>query len=676
MAVTFQGGYVGGPAAQPLDMGPLAQGIANRRTRQDQLGLYAIENYDVPALAFQASQGDQQAMRTLRRYGVTDWQRYVPSVVYDENGRPSFEAPGGVTWDQSKKFEFEMAYFGLEPNRSVAREETPVSKSKQPEELPETEEVDVQPVIDTPEVIAPVVTPDVTPVPVAPAPVVATTPEPAPVQPVAPPRMDVGGYAAQQLTANDPATQAGMRSLEAARTDTHRFNQTPQAQAVEQNAQAFVDQVAQEIIRNPRARPALLGQGGPLDAWLADQRNVQGVSYLDPSQPGAWRGSIVNQVNERLRQAGYSPLGTPLPGGPAPAQQAPPVSVQVSPPVMPSPQPQHVSEPVASPPIEQVVRQQAQQLELETVPASGSTPPITVLRVGDSAIPVEPDEIASASHIRNALAAPETERGKAGVAAIRASGSTNAKVVRTAMNRAERDPSSGMRPVSVYADNVHQWIQANPAEAIPFFREQATLVLGARQTEAQTRLASSQARRTEAEAATMEAVTPEQNAEMLAEQIRQLRLANNIVEQRWDALGDVALSAEERQLLAGATNSELENKYLEEYFNLALRQQAFQEWLAQNSGDLDGAGQMFDLMLKAIDGDTLNQAPELRAKLLEAFTSGMLGIQVDLIRNPWFAARLPWNTDYSVRFGAPAQTPTDPNAAQQESDAFLNYDLP
>lgn len=112
MPVTFQGGYVGGPATQPLDLSPIGQGIQARNQRLDAPQAARLEQYDLPGLAYMAANGDDNAKRFLDRYyGRDQWQQYVPTLEGN-----TFIPPAGVPWDVNARARLEIDTFGFAPS--------------------------------------------------------------------------------------------------------------------------------------------------------------------------------------------------------------------------------------------------------------------------------------------------------------------------------------------------------------------------------------------------------------------------------------------------------------------------------------------------------------------------------------------------------------------------------
>lgn len=112
MPVTFQGGYVGGPTAQPLDLSSIGQGITARNQRLDAPQAARLEQYDLPGLAYMASNGDENAKRFLDRYyGRDQWQQYIPTLEGN-----TFIPPAGVPWDVNARARLEIDTFGFAPS--------------------------------------------------------------------------------------------------------------------------------------------------------------------------------------------------------------------------------------------------------------------------------------------------------------------------------------------------------------------------------------------------------------------------------------------------------------------------------------------------------------------------------------------------------------------------------
>lgn len=178
MPVTFQGGYVGGPTPQQVDLSPITSAVQARNARLDAPQAQRLTEFDVPGLAYLATQGDQNAQRFLDRYyGKGQWQQYVPEFDPERN---TFVPPAGVPWNWESRDRFERYVLGtqLTPAEGAS---APSGKESGAQKAagataPETNEVTPPPTVATAAAAPTVeVSPQVQPVPTD----TAETPAPA-----------------------------------------------------------------------------------------------------------------------------------------------------------------------------------------------------------------------------------------------------------------------------------------------------------------------------------------------------------------------------------------------------------------------------------------------------------------------------------------------------------------
>jgi hypothetical protein len=705
--------YQGGVQPSQLDVSGLAHGIRGRLQQMDAMGLAEVNQYGLPSLAWRAKQGDQAAIRTLRRMGYANWQRLVPTLREDGRG---FEAPPGVPWDEGQRFAYEKAVFGFEPETETVSKERPTRppRVEQEEVPPVDEETSAPPVAvdETPPATAVTTEGQVTPP-------VTTTPTPPPQQ-AGPVTIDRGGYAAQQITAGDPETVAAHERMaaDAARRAAAVFGDDPVSQRVAARAQEFIPQLAQMMRSRPRAEVMSM-----LDTWLAEQRQIEGVGYLDGSKPAIWKQAIINQLEPLLRQEGTGILGggqsalpaQPQPPAAAPAPAAPPQQPsQGAAPwqnenYQPSPPPADVNQRQSMLPpgfLEQVggraavpqadfspytldeAQAYAEQrgetpaavYEQTIDPKTGAMRP--TLQIGDSEpIPIknaEQDRIAR--EVTALLDEPEgSPRQQFAQAALTTKIRTQ---VRPALQEAAKEMKSYQRetgrlvPVSDYARRVAAFIEQDPAAAVQYFMPQATAVLDARGKEATADYQGALAgeARARARIAGIEATAAEQLGDEFARrralaQVEQMEIGNRILKRQYDFMTDRE-NAELANIWANVNMTDEQRKFIEPYWELAVAAQELQE-LMLYAGAQAGVGDNMKFLFEALKSGIFASDKETQAQLMATFMTGATGLNYDpvVLRNLWTFLQKRWGGVPGVKLSDTQATgPVDPNADATSTD--------
>ena len=728
MAVVIPGGYTGASRhSRAPDLSNLSNVIAANQERKDQLQLNRIAEYGIPGLAYLAGQGDQQAVRTLRRYGITDWQRYVPDISFDKDGNPSTQMPKGVEWDPEQRHRFGIAMFGFKFAEAEAAEAAQVAAEDFEPEASEARQEAPKPgqvAGPLPEPEAPAAAAPEHHIPQEPTEVRDEAPE---AKPEAKPEDRAAGPRTVASMQGDPTIHPGADFAE--RQDAQKMTAIlNQWRTYGGNRQTMLDPrtaagrnwaaLAQRYGEDPIALfdmiDGMVGQqrstGSILEQHMADiDAEVEaanaglpgptGPSPLNIQPPPPGTGSAVPQQ----QAPGVSPI-TPRPGG----FQFGPAGEGTQSPYPSDAQSQHISEPLygnmASAGVSDTGRifidtenmqptgePQEVGIALSPDPETGFVR--TALVVGDEEVEIQTEAQAKiAELVSEAIKSPESPKAKAAAGAITAAARQTSEVTR---NYLSEEMPRRMVPAETYSRAVHDWIRTDPQGASAYFQQSVERFLSSGLTMAETELRSAQAAQTREAAEGMrihneairalgpefaqrkaELELKEAEARLKAQKIslemagRQLDVWDALQEQDYHvkaALAELGLT----QLQLDIGSFQLELQAFQQAFLDSLEGEAALQFGASLFG-LGGSGaEQLELLIKLLNTDWAKEHGDAAQLILNQVMLGVTGAQLGQVRSGIFGWRRQWELQApgGMQTGAPEQ----PRDSDQATELLGDY---